>query len=94
MICTTIDITEKKQAENYENFRSNVLEQLNKEKPLITILDCIVREVEHHYPAMLCSIMLLDNSGSHFGIGVAPSLPGFYNKALEGMSIGVGERNL
>ncbi len=91
LICTTIDITEKKQAENYENFRSNVLEQLNEDKPLLIILDCIVREVEQHYPTMLCSIMLLDKSGSHFCIGIAPSLPGFYNRALEGMSIGVGE---
>ena len=61
LICATLDITEQKQAENYENFRSHLLVQLTEDKPLPIILENIVRGVEQYYPEMLCSIMLLDN---------------------------------
>ena len=90
LICATLDITEQKQAENYENFRSHLLVQLTEDKPLPIILENIVRGVEQYYPEMLCSIMLLDNGGKHFNKGIAPSLPDFYNTALNGMEISIG----
>jgi len=49
-----------------------------------------VHGVEQLHPAMLCSILLLDNEGQHLGQGVAPSLPDFYNAAVEGLQIGMG----
>ncbi|WP_082679675.1 putative bifunctional diguanylate cyclase/phosphodiesterase [Paucibacter sp. KCTC 42545] len=84
------DITERKLAEHYERFRSKTLELLAANKPLATLLETIVRGVEQLHPGMLCSILLLDADGLHLGKGVAPSLPDFYNAALDGVSIGLG----
>jgi PAS domain S-box-containing protein len=53
-------------------------------------LEAIVQGVEQLNPAMICSILLLSSDGKHLGKGVAPSLPDFYNAALDGVEIGVG----
>lgn len=84
------DITRRTQAEKYEQFRSSTLELLAGNTPLPVILEAIVRGVEQLHPEMLCSIMLLDAEGKHLGNGVAPSLPAFYNAAIEGLEIGQG----
>jgi diguanylate cyclase (GGDEF)-like protein/PAS domain S-box-containing protein len=39
---------------------------------------------------MLCSILLLDEEGKHLVKGTSPSLPDFYNEAINGMEIGIG----
>jgi diguanylate cyclase (GGDEF)-like protein/PAS domain S-box-containing protein len=90
MIGTNGDITARKQAEQYERFRSHTMEMLAANEALATLLETIVHGVEQLHPAMLCSILLLDAEGRHFIKGVAPSLPDFYNAALEGLEIGVG----
>ncbi len=84
------DVTERKQAEQYERFRSRTLEMLASSEPLAKVLESIVRGVEQLNPAMLCSILLLDVEGRHLCKGVAPSLPDFYNAALDGIEIGIG----
>ncbi len=84
------DITERKQAEQYERFRSHTLEMLASSEPLSAVLESIVRGVEQLNPTMLCSILQLDLEGRHLCKGVAPSLPDFYNTALGGIEIGVG----
>jgi len=84
------DITERKQAEQYERFRSHTMELLATNQPLEDLLMAIVRGVEQLHPAMLCSILLLDSDGRHLGRGVAPSLPDFYNDAINGLEIGLG----
>lgn len=81
---------ERQQAEHYEQFRSQTLEMLARNESLPILLEAIVRGVEKLHPDMLCSILLLDNEHLHFIQGVAPSLPDFYNKALDGLAIGVG----
>jgi diguanylate cyclase (GGDEF)-like protein/PAS domain S-box-containing protein len=83
-------ITTGKLAEQRELSRSNILELLANGAPLDTILDDIVRSVEQANPAMLCSIMLLDSQGKHLYTGAAPSLPEFFNQALNGIEIGIG----
>ena len=87
---THTDITALKQAEQYEQFRSHTLELLAGEQPLPRVLESIVLGLEQLYPAMRCSILLLDREGKHLGQGVAPSLPDFYNAAIDGMEIGLG----
>ncbi|MFZ4535560.1 EAL domain-containing protein [Propionivibrio sp.] len=84
------EITERKQAEKYEQFRSSTLELLVGVAQLSTILDAIVRGMEELHPAMLCSILLLDSQGHHLRTGSAPSLPDFYNAAIDGIKIGIG----
>lgn len=85
-----IDITERKQAELREKSRTHVLELITKGKPLPIILDAIVKVVEQDNPAMLCSVLLLDDTGKHLLSGTASSLPDFYNEAIHGIEIGEG----
>jgi diguanylate cyclase (GGDEF)-like protein/PAS domain S-box-containing protein len=85
-----IDITERKQAELREKSRAHVLELITKGEPLPVILDAIVKVVEQNNPAMLCSILLLDDTGKYLLSGTASSLPDFYNEAIHGIEIGVG----
>ena len=84
------DIAGLKKSEQREQSRNHVLQLLAHGAPLAAILDAIVRGVEQEYPAMLCSILLLDNEGRHLLTGAAPSLPGFYNDAINGLEIGIG----
>ncbi len=84
------DITEQKQAENYEQFRSSTLELLGSMHKLPYILEAIVLGIEKLDSKMLCSILLLDKEGKHLCSGIAPSLPSFYNAALDGIGIGIG----
>lgn len=81
---------DRKQSEKREQTRNRVLQLLAHGAPLQSILEAIVRGVEQEYPSMLCSILLLDNEGKHLLTGAAPSLPGFYNDAVNGLEIGVG----
>jgi len=84
------DTLERKQSEQREQTRNHVLELLARGAPLATILEAIVLGVEQEMPDMLCSIMLLDIEGEHLVTGAAPSLPDFYNDALNWMEIGIG----
>ena len=84
------DITKRKQLEKYEKFRSSTLELLAKNIPLPSVLEAIVRGVELLHANFMCSILLLDKEGKHLVDGVAPSLPTFYNQAINGVEIGVG----
>ena len=84
------EIAEREQIERYEKFRSHTLELLTKNEPLADILQAIVSGVEQLKPEMLCSILLLDKTGKHLVLGVAPSLPDFYNTEIDGIEIGLG----
>ena len=52
------------------------------------ILDGIARCVEAEHPGVLCSILLLDETGTRLLMGAASSLPDFYNQAIDGIEIG------
>lgn len=81
---------ELRRINEYEQFRSHTLELMAGDKTLPIILKAIVQGVEKLNPTMICSILLLDSEGKHLEKGVAPSLPDFYNKALDGVEIGIG----
>jgi len=72
------------------NSRNHVLEQLAREESTHTILESLAHIIETEIPDALCSILLLDNEGKHLTIGAAPSLPDFYNEAINGLKIGEG----
>lgn len=84
------DITKRKQTELREKTRTHVLELITRGEPLTLILQAIVEIVEQHNPEMKCSVLLLDDSGKHLLSGAAASLPDFFNKAIHGLSIGIG----
>ncbi|MFK5949136.1 MAG: EAL domain-containing protein [Methylococcales bacterium] len=84
------DITERKLAELREKSRVHVLELIANDSSLAEVLEAIILSIEQENPDMLCSILLLDEADQHLLSGAAPSLPGFYNAAINGMGIGAG----
>src|ERR1039458_5602827 len=87
-VCTMMDITERKQAEALRDGESHILEMIARDAPLEEILEKLVRVVEAQFAGLLCSVLLLDEDGQHARHGAAPSLPGPYSKAIDGICIG------
>lgn len=59
--------------------------------PLPDILDGMARCIEDLTPDdVLVSVLLADPDGQHLRHGAAPSLPGFYNEAIDGIATGEG----
>jgi diguanylate cyclase (GGDEF)-like protein/PAS domain S-box-containing protein len=84
------DISERKKIELREKSRTHVLALIASGEMLSVILEAIVRAVEQENPAMLGSILLLDDTGKQLLSGAASSLPDFYNEAVHGLKIGLG----
>ncbi len=75
-------------SERGSEYRNRVMEQLAHGATLSEILTTIVLGVETEDSTMICSILLTDGAGDRLLSGAAPSLPDFYNQAINGMSIG------
>lgn len=84
------DITDTKYADLRKNINKVVLQLIVKETPLVNILKEIIHTIEESYSAKCCSILLLDETGKHLLSTAAPSLPDFYNEAINGIEIGDG----
>jgi diguanylate cyclase (GGDEF)-like protein/PAS domain S-box-containing protein len=91
------DITERKHAEDMLHSRTNELElhnhilsQINQRKALPEVLNELACQVEALHSGMICSILLLDIDGKTLHTAAAPSLPNFYNQAVDGLTIGEG----
>ena len=70
-------------------FSNTILQHISKAAPLVEVLNFIARGIEAVEPEMLCSVLLLDESGRYLLRGAAPSLPQEYNTALDGVEIGL-----
>ena len=55
--------------------------------PTQAIFEAIVAGVEDDRPGLWCSLLLLSDDG-RLTLGAAPSLPDFYNQAIDGVAIG------
>ena len=89
-VITHTDMTVNKQAILYEHHHNQILELLADDQPLARVLEALVTGVELLQQNTMCSILLLSSDGHRLERGIAPSLPDFYNAALEGIEIGVG----
>jgi diguanylate cyclase (GGDEF)-like protein/PAS domain S-box-containing protein len=84
------NIAERRRAQSRERTRNRVLEMLARGEPLEQILTVLALGMEAENPAMLCSILLLDDERRRLLHGAAPSLPDDYNAAIHGLEIGHG----
>ncbi|OQY20029.1 MAG: hypothetical protein B6I36_02540 [Desulfobacteraceae bacterium 4572_35.1] len=84
------DITARKLMERRMQNRQYILKMLEERVALTDILAQIVKDVEAVHHDMLCSILLLDEEKQHLRLGAAPSLPDFYNQAVDGLPVGQG----
>ncbi|MHB8956298.1 MAG: SpoIIE family protein phosphatase [Pirellulaceae bacterium] len=85
---TIADISGRKQLELSERGRRRLLECIARRASLKETLDTLVRAIEELLPGMMCSILLLDPETNQLRLGAAPSLPDFYNAAVDGLTIG------
>ncbi len=81
---------ERRHVLKLEEFRLFVLERLTEKVPLTAILQQIAERIEALLPGRLCSILMLDSDGERLRTGAAPSLPEFYNRAIDGLQVGPG----
>ena len=82
------DITQSKQYQLIYEDNNELLEYMNFETNTNKILNKIVQLSEKRNRNLKCSILLLDESKNHLGNAVAPTLPSFYSKAIDGVEIG------
>lgn len=81
------DETETRRAQDLLAASSRVLEMVALGKPLGDVLDTLAREVEAIAPALVCSILMVDEAG-RLHHAVAPSLPEDFTALFEGVLIG------
>ena len=70
--------------------RNDILELTLKSNDLSLILSKIASSIEQDIPNIYCSILLVDDAGERLVTGASPSLPKFYNDAVNGVIIGEG----
>ncbi len=63
-----------------------VLAQIAADDPLNEIMTSLVQGVENVNPELRCSILLIDQEQQCFHLAAAPSLPGFYCDAIDGLA--------
>lgn len=88
LFCIVRDVTLKNQYELIYKDSQLILEYIAIHEDLKKILDEIVTLSENRIQNSKCSILLLDEEKKHLLLGSAPSLPDFYNEAINGVEIG------
>jgi PAS domain S-box-containing protein len=88
LLAVSRDITERRREEALRATHHQVLGMIATGSDLADVLNCLVRLVEQQSNGMRCSVLLLEDDGIHVRHGAAPSLPGDYVRAIDGMAIG------
>jgi len=84
------DITRNRLSDRLQVYRNEILERVLDGASQAEILRAIAIGLEAIDSEVICSILLLDESGRHLLTGAAPSLPAFFCEAIEGFEIGDG----
>jgi GAF domain-containing protein len=86
-----VETTQIKHAQQLVAEHHVLLEQIARQAPLAEVLDGLARCIEDLSPEkVLVSVLLADLDGRHLRHGAAPSLPDFYNEAIDGIATGDG----
>ncbi|MGO4382023.1 ATP-binding protein [Pseudoduganella sp. RAF19] len=83
-----VDVTGQLLAEALREGQNRLLEMVARGAPLQATLDALVQLIEAQTEGVICSVMLLDESGTRMRCGSAPNLPRDYLVLLEGREIG------
>ncbi|WP_051789666.1 SpoIIE family protein phosphatase [Streptomyces sp. NRRL S-1022] len=85
-----VETTQVKHARRLAAEQRALLEQIAREAPLPDVLDGMCRAIEELTPEVIVSVLLADEDGRHLRHGAAPTLPDFYNQAIDGIATGEG----
>ncbi len=80
----------KMAADKLLKIRADVLQMIAEGSALQPVLELLCRGTERYHPGMRCSVLLYDANTGCLRNGAAPSLPDFYNEAIDGMMAGEG----
>ena len=76
LVVLAVDVTRRRQAEDALAAEKNILEKAAAGSPLPELLDQLVRGVEaQSRDGMLCSVLLIDETGKVLRHGAAPIFP-------------------
>ncbi len=82
-----LDDTARRHAQQLLAWEKGTLELIASPVPPQEILDGLMLGLEEQLPGSICSLLLLDEDGTHLRHGAAPNLPEAYNRAIDGVSI-------
>ncbi|WP_378600373.1 GAF domain-containing protein [Nocardia lasii] len=86
-----VETAQLKHAQRLMAEQRALVEQIARQAPLSEVLDGMARAIEDLAPEqVLVSVLLADATGRHLHHGAAPSLPDFYNAAIDGITTGEG----
>ncbi|MHC4416594.1 MAG: sensor histidine kinase [Planctomycetota bacterium] len=80
--------SELERAKEVQQGRGRVLERVATGASLAEALALLVKTIEEAKPELICSVLLLDRERKRLRHGAGPSLPDFYNDAVDGLEIG------
>lgn len=87
-----LDVTQRKQAEVQAASERKVLQAVHAGAPMPELLDLVCRETQaQSHNGMLCSILLLSESGDMLHPVAGPCLSDRYHQALAGVPVAAGE---
>lgn len=84
------DVTDSLQMKVRNTLHTLVMQKLVEGASLKVILNAMLTTLEDSNPKMICSVLLMSADGTKLLEGAAPSLPDYYNKAVDGLMIGDG----
>ena len=87
-IATVTDTTAAKRNNMLLEGQARIMSLIAAGQPLGVILGTLCRMTESALPGMRCSVLLLDVPAGCLRHGAAPSMPDFYNDAIDGIAIG------
>ncbi len=86
-----METTQVKHAQQLMAEHRALLEQIARQAPLSEVLDGMARTIESlATQEVLVSVLLAETDGLRLRHGAAPSLPAFYNQAIDGIATGEG----
>lgn len=83
------DISARKRDEALLRGHNDVLAMIARGAPLAESLGALARLVESQAPGVAAALLLLDDDGLRLRRGAAPSLPGGFAEALDGVPVGL-----
>lgn len=88
LVATMVDVTDQRRQELLQQGQTRILELLYLNRSLEEVCTAIVESIETVEEGLLCSILQLNSTAGTLHKIAAPSLPDFYNDAIDGMEIG------
>ncbi len=84
------DISDRKRGERRSEAEREVLDRLTAGAPVPDVLEAVTQLIESVDPGSLCSVSILDETGTRFASVVAPGVPVPFRDVLLGAEVGLG----